>query len=140
MTEAIKVIIRNRSPLLSENSEVFQEILSFFGEGAKIIPDILDLNSFLAPHRLYRVIRIKEKSFKDCAYKLVDDFPEFTHACGMLRYYKSPGEVYWSEVEKAENILSDAMTMDVYGWTPDAFTLFENADPGAYELVAILAF
>jgi hypothetical protein len=119
---------------------VFQELLAFFAEGAKIAPDMHDLSSFLAPHRVYRVIRIREKSFKDCAYKLVDDFPEFTRACGMLRYYRSPGDVYWTEVEKAENILSDAMTMDVYGWTPDAFTLFEDALPGTYELVVILAF
>ena len=36
--------------------------------------------------------------------------------------------------------LSNAMLMDVYGWAPDGFTLFETADAGKFELVAILAF
>ncbi|MCK9182634.1 MAG: hypothetical protein M0P13_07125 [Fibrobacteraceae bacterium] len=116
------------------------ELMAFFGEGARIVPNLQDLREFLAPRRLYKVVKISESSFEKCAYALVDNFPECTRALGMLRYYRSPGEVYWEDIERAENIIAESLTMDVYGWEPDAFTLFETAEPGHYELVAILAF
>jgi hypothetical protein len=46
----------------------------------------------------------------------------------------------WQDVEKAENIISNSLTMDVYGWKPDSFTAFEKNGGDKFELTAILAF
>ena len=137
---SVSEMIRKRSPFLQEESAVFQELLTFFGEKAQIAPDFHDLQEFLAPRRLYRVIKISGTSFMKCAYALVDNFPECTRALGMLRYYRSSGSIFWGDVEKAENIISNSLTMDVYGWAPDSLTVYEGEKDGKFELTAILAF
>ena len=138
--EEIKVRIHHASPLLAESSEVFSELINFFLGESKIVPNFGELPRLLAPHRLFRVIRVCGSSIPDCAVRLIDEHPEFTCAKGMLRYYRCPPGVNWRDVERAEDELSNAMLMDVYGWAPDGFTLFETADAGKFELVAILAF
>lgn len=101
MAEDIKTKIKKLSPLMDENSEVFRELAIFFGEGSKIEVHNGDLAKFLGRKRLYRVIRLQGKSYKDCVYQLVDDHPESMEALGMLRYYKAPaGNIKWEEIEK----------------------------------------
>lgn len=134
-------IIKKQSPLMDESSEIFKELAIFFGGDAKI--DVLqgDLTKFLGRKRLYRVIRITGENFKDCVYQLVDNHPEAMEAEGMLRYYKAPsGKFRWEEVEKAEIAMGEELTMNAYGWSPDAWTVFET-DPSttSYELVALIA-
>ena len=53
--------------------------------------------------------------------------------------------IQWEEIEKAEIALGGELTMNAYGWMPDAWTAFENLDPvvdaeNPYGLVALLAF
>ena len=141
----INALIKKLSPLMEEDSEIFRELATFFGQGAKIEVHHGDLSKFLGNRRLYRVIRLKGESYKDCVYQLVDNFPESMEALGMLRYYKAPaGPVRWEEVEAAEIAIGKELTMAAYGWMPDAWTLFEkgadHANAGEHELVAILAF
>ena len=149
--------IKKLSPLMEESSEIFRELSVFFGGKSKIEVHRGDLPKFLGIKRLYRVIRLKGASYKDCVYQLVDDHPEAMEAMGMLRYYKAPaGPVKWEEIEKAETAMGNELTMNAYGWTPDAWTVFESVpgteeSPAAdstdnvekaanHELVAILAF
>jgi len=70
-------------------------------------------------------------------------------ALGMLRYYKAPaGPVRWEDVEAAEIAMGKELTVNAYGWMPDAWTLFESDGTGAtqvdmektHQMVAILAF
>jgi hypothetical protein len=68
-------------------------------------------------------------------------------ALGMLRYYISPGKnIKWEDIEAAEIALGKELTTNAYGWMPDAWTAFENADDvqgdgtGTHQLVALLAF
>ena len=70
-------------------------------------------------------------------------------ALGMLRYYKAPaGPVRWEDVEAAEIAMGKELTVNAYGWMPDAWTLFESEGTGAaqadtaktHQMVAILAF
>lgn len=144
----VNALIKKLSPFLDEGSEIFRELSVFFGEGNKIDVHRGDLSKFLGAKRLFRVIRLKGKSYKDCVYQLVDDHPESMEALGMLRYYKSPaGPIRWEEVEAAEIAMGKELTMNAYGWAPDAWTLFEGgsgdivADAEAsHEMVAILAF
>lgn len=152
MVEDITSIIKKLSPFLEEDSEVFRELAVFFGGGAKVMTDIGDLSRFLGRKRLYRVIRFTGKSFKDCVYQLVDDHPESMESLGMLRYYKAPGtRIKWEEIENAEIALGKELTMNAYGWMPDAWTAFEadaaspdenatNDVPANYQMTAILAF
>lgn len=140
MSANMEQLISECSPLLGKDSVVFQELLAYFGSEAKIAPDLHDLREFLVPRRLYKVVKIAESSFMKCAYALVDNYPECTRALGMLRYYKSPKAMLWQDVEKAENIISNSLTMDVYGWKPDSFTAFEKSGGDKFELTAILAF
>lgn len=145
MPQDIKERIKNLSPSMDEASEIFQELSVFFGGDAKIEVYTRDLTEFLAKKRLYRIIRLKGESFKDCVYQLVDDYPESMEALGMLRYYKAPtGRIKWEEIEKAETAIGNELTANAYGWKPDAWTVFGKAesdeDPGAHEMVAILAF
>ncbi|WP_298771510.1 hypothetical protein [uncultured Fibrobacter sp.] len=136
----INALIKKLSPFLDEGSEVFQELSRFFGEGSKIDVHHGDLSKFLGAKRLFRVIRLKGESYKDCVYQLVDDHPESMEALGMLRYYRSPnGPIHWEEVEAAEIAMGKELTTNAYGWKPDAWTLFEGNDT-AHELTAILAF
>ena len=144
----IKDLIKKLSPLMDEESEVFRELATFFGLGSKIDVHQSDLSKFLGHKRLYRVIRLKGESYKDCVYQLVDDHPESMEALGMLRYYKAPaGRVQWEDVEAAEIAMGKELTTNAYGWQPDAWTLFEKAANGEstgtdtpHEMVAILAF
>lgn len=154
MAENITALIKKLSPFLEEDSEVFRELAVFFGEGAKIPTDIGDLSRFLGRRRLYRVIRFTGKSYKDCVYQLVDDHPESMESLGMLRYYISPNaKIKWEEIENAEIALGKELTMNVYGWMPDAWTAFEGGSsempacetpasemPADHQMVAILAF
>ena len=142
----IKDLINKHSPFMDEDSEIFRELAIFFGKGSKIDVHQSDLSKFLGRKRLYRVIRLKGESYKDCVYQLVDDYPESMDALGMLRYYKAPaGRVQWEDVEAAEIAMGKELTTNAYGWAPDAWTLFEkaeseNAGENPHEMVAILAF
>ncbi|MBR4681312.1 MAG: hypothetical protein IKP03_09450 [Fibrobacter sp.] len=153
LANEVNALIKKLSPFMEEDSEIFRELMTFFGQGSKIDVHHGDLSKFLGHKRLYRVIRLKGESYKDCVYQLVDNYPESMEALGMLRYYKAPtGPVRWEEVEAAEIAIGKELTMAAYGWMPDAWTLFEkghNAEgneggertnAGEHELVAILAF
>ncbi len=135
----VEAIIRERSPFLQEDSVVFQELVHFFDEKSQVISSLQDLREFLLPRRLYKVIKVQGENLMRCAYALIDNHPECLNALGMLRYYRSPGKIPWQELEKAENVISNSLTMDLYGWAPDAFTAFENTGDERYELTAILA-
>lgn len=140
MAEDIKTKIKKLSPLMDENSEVFRELAIFFGEGSKIEVHNGDLAKFLGRKRLYRVIRLQGKSYKDCVYQLVDDHPESMEALGMLRYYKAPaGNIKWEEIENAEIAIGKELTTNPYGWMPDAWTVFPSNETN-HGMVAILAF
>lgn len=140
----IEELIKSLSPFMDENSEIFKELSIFFGEGSKVIVDKSDLSKFLGRKRLYRVIRLQGDSYKECVYQLVDDHPEAMEALGMLRYYKAPtGKIRWEDIEKAETAMGNELTMNAYGWAPDAWTAFEGNDTekdGKHQMVAILAF
>lgn len=131
---------------MEEDSEIFRELALFFGEGAKVDVYRKDLARFLDHKRLYRIIRLKGESYKDCVYQLVDDYPESMEALGMLRYYKAPaGPIQWEEIERAEIAMGKELTTNAYGWAPDAWTVLEkNSDSGenagVHEMVALLAF
>jgi hypothetical protein len=146
MVGDIREHIKKLSPLMAEDSEIFRELAHFFGDGAKIETNRNDLAKFLGRKRLYRIIRIAGASYKDCAYQLIDNYPEAMESLGMLRYYKAPSApIQWEEIEKAEIALGGELTMNAYGWMPDAWTAFENRDPvvdaeNPYGLVALLAF
>ena len=143
-----RALIKKLSPFMEEDSEVFRELMAFFGQGSKVDVHHGDLSKFLGSRRLYRVIRLKGESYKDCVYQLIDNYPEAMDALGMLRYYKAPaGPVRWEEVEAAEIAMGNELTMASYGWMPDAWTLFERGgdntqgnESDEHELVAILAF
>jgi hypothetical protein len=146
MAGDIREHIKKLSPLMAEDSEIFRELATFFGDDAKIETNRSDLSKFLGRKRLYRIIRIAGASYKDCAYQLIDNYPEAMESLGMLRYYKAPSApIQWEEIEKAEIALGGELTMNAYGWMPDAWTAFENRDPvvdaeNPYGLVALLAF
>lgn len=135
----IEQIIRERSPLLKSDSVVFCELVNFFGSDARIATDVRDLREFLSPKRLYKVVKVSENSWMKCAYSLIDRYPECLDALGMLRYYSSPGKIFWQDVEKSENIVANALTSASYGWAPDAFTVFGNSQDGNFALTAIVA-
>ncbi len=150
MSEEIKTLIKKYSPLLEEDSDVFRELETFFSKSAKIEMHHGDLSKFLKDNRTYQVVRVSGKSYKDCVYELVDNFPEMMDAIGMLRYYKAPaGPIQWEEIEAAEIAMGNELTMNAYGWAPDAWTVFapsaldEATAPedkkGDYSLVAIVA-
>lgn len=135
----IEQIIRERSPLLKSDSVVFCELLNFFRDDARIATDVRDLREFLSPRRLYKVVRIVENSWMKCAYSFIDRYPECLDSLGMLRYYSSPGKIFWQDVEKSENIVANALTAGSYGWAPDAFTVFENPRAENFSLTVIAA-
>lgn len=149
MVKDVQALIKKLSPIKDENSEVFQELCKFFGENAKIDTNKKDLLNFLGCNRLYQVIRLQGKSYKDCVYQLADDYSESMESLGMLRYYQSPtSEIKWEEIENAEIAMGQELTMNAYGWAPDAWTVFvandaqlqTNTTERTYGLVAILAF
>ena len=150
MPEEIKTLIKRLSPLLEEDSDVFRELTTFFSKNAKIEMHRDDLSKFIQDNRTYQVIRISGTSYKDCVYQLIDNYPEIMDAEGMLRYYKSPTrDIKWEEVEAAEIAMGDELTMNAYGWAPDAWTVIESTaldeasapkdSKGDYALVAIVA-
>ena len=113
MSEEIKMLIKKLSPLLDEDSDVFRELETFFGKDAKIGMHRDDLSKFLQDNRTYQVVRVSGKSYKDCVYELVDNFPEMLDAIGMLRYYKAPtGNIQWEEIEAAEIAMGNELTMN----------------------------
>lgn len=143
ITERIKKL----SPLMDETSEIFRELAFFFGGDSKVMVHQSDLPRFLGAgrNRLYRVIRLQGDSYKDCVYQLVDDHPESMDALGMLRYYKGPaGKIQWADIESAEIAIGKELTMNAYGWEPDAWTAFETDDleekTSSHQMVAILAY
>lgn len=139
MAEEIKSLIKKLSPLLEEDSEVFRELVTFFSGTAKICMHRDDLCKFLQDNRTFEVVRVSGKSYKDCVYELVDNYPEMMDSNGMLRYYKAPaGNIRWEEVEAAEIAMGNELTMNAYGWAPDAWTIFES-DESEHSLVAIVA-
>ena len=139
MSEKIKTLIKRRAPLLDENSDVFRELETFFSTEGKIDIHLGDLGKFLKNNRTYQVVRINGKSYKDCVYDFVDNHPELMEAIGMLRYYKAPaGSIKWEDVEAAEIAMGNELTVNAYGWAPDAWTLFES-DGSEHGLVAIVA-
>ena len=148
MTEPeIRTFIKKYSPFMEESSDTFQELTLFFGEDAKIATDIKDLSRFLGRKRLYRIIRLNAESFKDCVYKLVDDYPESMEALGMLRYYATcEKNIRWEEIENAEIAIGKELTTNAYGWSPDAWTAFTDSTKinegltAKCSLTAIIAF
>ena len=139
MSEKIKTLIKRLAPLLDENSDVFHELETFFSTEGKIDIHLGDLGKFLKNNRTYQVVRINGKSYKDCVYELVDNHPELMEAIGMLRYYKAPaGSIKWEDVEAAEIAIGNELTVNAYGWEPDAWTIFES-DGSEHGLVAIVA-
>lgn len=139
MSEEIKSLIKKLSPLLEEDSEVFRELEIFFSDGAKISMHHDDLSKFLQDNRTFQVVRVNGKSYKDCVYELVDNYPEMMDCIGMLRYYKAPaGKIKWEDIEAAEIAMGNELTMNAYGWAPDAWTVFES-DGNVHSLVAIVA-
>lgn len=125
---------------MDESSELFRELEIFFGEQALIATDFFDLQRFLERKRLYRVLRLKGASFKECAYQLIDDNADCLEALGMLRYYKSSALIKWEEVEAAETVMGKELPMTAYGWAPDAWTAIKDDKAEPYELVVLLAF
>ena len=139
MSEKIKTLIKRLAPLLDENSDVFHELETFFSTEGKIDIHLGDLGKFLKNNRTYQVVRINGNSYKDCVYELVDNHPELMEAIGMLRYYKAPaGSIKWEDVEAAEIAIGNELTVNAYGWEPDAWTIFES-DGSEHGLVAIVA-
>ena len=127
MPEEIKLLIKKLSPLLEEDSDVFRELETFFSKNAKIEMHWEDLTKFLKDNRTYQVVRVSGNSYKDCVYALVDNYPEMLEGIGMLRYYKAPaGYIKWEKVEAAEIAMGNELTMNAYGWEPDAWTIFES--------------
>ena len=138
--EQAERLIAQRLPGLAQNALVYEALLRYFGDAPAIPTDLSDLKQFLAGDSLYRVIRVSAPSLRDCAIALVDQHPECTGARGMLRYYEAGPDFLWAECEAAETLLGDALTLDVYEWEPDSFTLFSVPESGARSLIAILAF
>ena len=91
MPEEITSQIKRLAPLLEEDSDVFRELSTFFGDGAKIEMHRDDLSKFLQDNRTFEVVRVSGKSYKDCVYELVDNYPEMMDAIGMLRR-RPPGK------------------------------------------------
>ena len=139
MPENIKSLIKKLSPLIEEDSDVFRELTTFFSKDAKIEMHHGDLSKFLQDNRTYQVVRVSGKSYKDCVYELVDNYPELMDCNGMLRYYKAPaGYIKWEEIEAAEIAMGNELTMNAYGWAPDAWTVFES-NGSEHSLTAIVA-
>jgi len=133
-------IIAQKLPGLQSNQPVYDALLRFFGDGALIATDLSDLDSFLRPDSLYRAIRVQGNTLQACALALLDNYPECTSARGMLRCYEVGPDFWWGECEVAETELGNALTLDIYDWSPDSFTLFNDAPKGTRALIVILAF
>jgi hypothetical protein len=127
-------------PSLQGNQPVYEALLRFFDDDALIAADLADLDTFLQGECLYRVIRTAGPTLRACAIDLVDNHPESTAAKGMLRLYETSERFSWNDCEAAENIVGNALTLDIYAWSPDGFTLRNDGAPGPCALLAIIAF
>ncbi len=112
-------------PELAENRPIYEAILQFYSDNALIETGIYDLRELLKS-KIIEVHKTSAKTFRECVYNLLDEFPELTSANGMLRYYEAAKNFDWQECEKAEITFGEALTQDAYGWQPDFWTLFEN--------------
>ncbi len=132
-------IIAELSPGLETNRPVYNALMRFYSDSARISTDCHDLRQFLHGDCLYRVVRCQGATLLECALDLIDNHAECCSARGMLRYYETPAGTRWTDCEAAEQELGDAFTMDIYQWEPDSFTLFDDSENGC-SLVAIVAF
>ncbi|MDR2581585.1 MAG: hypothetical protein LBC85_11420 [Fibromonadaceae bacterium] len=123
-------------PELMEERPIYESILQFYSDTALIETQIADLKALLS-HKKIELYKVKAKSFKECIYNLLDEHPEVTASKGMLRFYEV-ANLDWVECEKAEIIFGDALTLDVYDWKPDAWTVFEK-ESGEIELTVVAA-
>ncbi|MCL2101237.1 MAG: hypothetical protein FWH22_05940 [Fibromonadales bacterium] len=132
-------LIAKRRPELMENRQVYEAILQFYSDNSLTPTSILDLMQLLKNKKI-EAYKTNAKTFKECVYNLLDEFPELTSAKGMLRYYEAAPNFDWRECEYAEIALGEALTQDIYGWQPDFWTLFErkteNADTCGLTVVA----
>jgi len=129
-------MIAESRPELAENREVYEAILQFYSDNALIETNTADLKEFLKNKNI-KVYKTNAKTFKDCVYILLDEFPEITSAKGILRYYESESQFNWQECEKAEIAFGEALTQDVYGWQPDFWTGFETDIEECCQLVVV---
>jgi hypothetical protein len=118
-------LIAKTRPELVENRLVYEAILQFYSDNALIETHIADLKELLK-HKTIKTCKTNANTFKECVYNLLDEFPELTTAKGMLRYYEAAPNFKWQECENAEIAIGDALTLDIYGWQPDFWTLFER--------------
>jgi hypothetical protein len=132
-------LIAEIRPELADDRVVYEAILHFYSDSALIETNIADLKELLK-HKTIEIRKTSAETFKECVCNLLDSFPEFTSAKGMLRWYEAMPNFDWQECEKAEIALGDALTQDIYGWQPDFWTLFEKKDlEMACELTMIIA-
>jgi hypothetical protein len=132
-------LIAKKRPELAENRPVYEAILQFYSDNASIETHIADLKELLR-HKTIKICKTNAKTFKDCVYNLLDEFPEFTTAKGMLRYYETAPNFDWRECENAEIAIGDALIQDIYGWQPDFWTLFEKESLETTSLTIIAAY
>jgi len=128
ISQAQELVAKNH-PELAENRPVYEAILQFYSDNALIETGICDLRELLKS-KIIEVRKTSAKTFKECVYNLLDEFPELTSAKGMLRYYEAAKNFDWQECEKAEIAFGEALTLDIYGWQPDFWTLFEKEPDG----------
>jgi len=124
ISQAQELVAKNH-PALAENRPVYEAILQFYSDNALIETGICDLKELLKS-KIIEVRKTSAKTFKECVYSLLYEFPELTSARGMLRYYEAGKNFDWQECEKAEIAFGEALTQDIYGWKPDCWTLFEK--------------
>ena len=131
-------LIANKRSELAENRNVYEAILQFYSPGALIETDIADLKEILK-HKKISIYKTEAPTFKECVYNLIDENPEISSAKGMLRYYEACDSFDWTEVEKAEIIIGDILSKDIYGWEPDFWTLFKNQTENICKLTLVVA-
>ena len=122
--------------MYSDDTPVSEAILRFYSDGALIETSKADLKELLL-HKEIKVYKTSAKNFEECVYNLLDNYPVST-AKGMLRYYEA-GNFEWQECEKAEIAIGNALTQDIYGWQPDAWTVIRVPDTDKVTLTAIVA-
>jgi len=136
ISQAQDLLAKNR-PELMENRAVYEAILQFYSDNALIGTSLLDLMELLKNKKI-EARKTSAKTFKECIYNLLDEFPELTAAKGMIRYYEAPKNFDWQECEKAEIVFGEALTQDIYGWKPDFWTLFTK-ETDICELTVVFA-
>jgi hypothetical protein len=131
-------LISEIHPELAETRDVYEAILQFYSDNALIETNIDDLKEFLKSKTI-KIYKTSAKTFKECVYNLLDEFPELTSAKGMLRYYEAAPNFNWQECEKAEVAFGEALTQDIYGWQPDFWTGFERDQMEGCKLILMVA-